>query len=90
MMSHPTSTDSSNDSLTPIDLSTTKKSQNQYHHDECIAKGLCLYCGLADYFKGQCPILASNNAHKVRLAAAGIFTPNMDSIPSPALDLGKE
>jgi hypothetical protein len=73
-----------------MDLSTTKTLQNQYRHDESIAKGLCLYCGLADHFMDQCPILASNNAQKVRLAAAGVSTPDMDSIPSPTSDSGKE
>jgi hypothetical protein len=73
-----------------MDLSTTKKSQNQYYHNEQIAKGLCLYCGLADYFKDQCPILASNNAQKVYLVAMGISTHNVDSIPSPTTDSGKE
>jgi hypothetical protein len=90
MMSYPTSTDSGNYSPAPMDLSTTKRSQNQCHHDEQMAKGLCLYCGLADHFKNQCPILASNNAHKVHLVATGISTPNMDSMPSPTSDSGKE
>jgi hypothetical protein len=89
-ISHPTSTNSSNYGPTPIDLSATKKSQNQQHCDEWMAKGLCLYCGSADHFKDQCPILASNNARKVCLAAVGISTPNMDSVPSPTLDSGKE
>jgi hypothetical protein len=89
-MSHPTSTDSGNYGPAPIDLSTAKKSQNHCHYNEWIAKGLCLYCGLADYFKDQCSILASNNDWKVHLAAMGISTPNVDSIPSPSLDLGKE
>jgi hypothetical protein len=62
MISHPTSTDSSNDGPTPMDLSAAKKSQNQYCRDEWLAKGLCLYCRSADYFKDQCSILASNNA----------------------------
>jgi hypothetical protein len=88
--SHPTSTDSSNYGPAPIDLSATKKLQNQCCHDEWIAKGLCLYCGLADHFKNQCSILASNNARKVHLAAVGIFTPDVDSIPSPTSDSGKE
>jgi hypothetical protein len=39
-MSHPTSIDSSNSGPAPIDLSTAKKSQNQYHHDKQMAKGL--------------------------------------------------
>jgi hypothetical protein len=90
IMSCPTSTDISNYGPSPIDLSTTKKLQNQCHHDEQIAKGLCLYCGLADHFKDQCSVLASNNARKVCLAAAGVSTPNMDSVPSPASDSGKE
>jgi hypothetical protein len=90
MMSHPTSTNSGNYSPTPMDLSAAKKSQNQRRHDERIAKGLCLYCGSADHFKDQYPVLASNNARKVHLAAAGISTPNMDSVPSPASDSGKE
>jgi hypothetical protein len=90
MLGHPTSTDSGNYGPAPMDLSTTKILQNQYCHDEWIAKGLCLYCGLADHFKDQCPVLASNNARKVCLAAVGISTPNLDSIPSPALDSGKE
>jgi hypothetical protein len=90
MMSHPISTDSGNYGPTPMDLSATKKSQNQRHHDEWMAKGLCLYCGSADHFKDQCPILASNNARKVRLAAAGISTPDVDSVPSPASDSGKQ
>jgi hypothetical protein len=88
--SHPTSTDSGNYGPAPMDLSAAKKSQNQCHHDERMAKGLCLYCGLADHFKDQCPVLASNNARKVRLAAAGISTPDVDSVPSPASDSGKE
>jgi hypothetical protein len=90
MISHPTSTDSSNYGPAPIDLSTPKKSQNQYCYNEWIAKGLCLYCGSVDYFNNQCPILASNNARKVYLAAMVISTPDMDSIPSPTSDLGKE
>jgi hypothetical protein len=90
MMGHPTSTDSGNYGPAPIDLSAAKKSQNQCRHDERMAKGLCLYCGLADHFKDQCPVLASNNARKIHLAAAGISTPDLDSAPSPALDLGKE
>jgi hypothetical protein len=89
-MSYPTSTDSGNYGPAPMDLSTAKKSQNQRRYDEWIAKGLCLHCGLADYFKDQCSILASNNARKLHLAAAGISTPNVDSVPSPTLDLGKE
>jgi hypothetical protein len=90
MTSYPTSTDSGNYGPAPMDLSTTKKSQNQRCHDEWMAKGLCLYCGSADHFKDQCSVLASNNAQKVRLAAAGISTPDVDSVPSPALDSGKE
>jgi hypothetical protein len=85
-LGHPTSTDSGNCSPAPIDLSAATKSQNQCRYDEWIAKGLCLYCGLADHFKDQCPILASNNARKVRLAATGISTPNCYSVPSPASD----
>jgi hypothetical protein len=77
-MSHHTSIDSSNYGPTPIDLSSAKKLQNQCCHDKQIAKGLWLYCGLADDFKDQCPILASNNARKVLLAAAGISTPDVD------------
>jgi hypothetical protein len=73
-----------------MDLSTAKKSQNQLHHDEQMAKGLCLYCGLADYFKDQWPILASNNTRQVYLAAMSISTHDLDSIPSYALDSGKE
>jgi hypothetical protein len=90
MMSYPTSTDSSNYSPAPMDLSTAKKLQNQHHHDKQMAKGLCLYCGSADYFKDQCSVLASNNAQKVHLVAAGISTRNVDSIPSPTSDSGKE
>jgi hypothetical protein len=90
IISHPTSTDSSNYSPAPIDLSTAKKLQNQCHHDKWIAKGLCLYSGLVDHFKDQCSVLASNNAQEVRLAAMGISTPNIDSVPSPASDSGKE
>jgi hypothetical protein len=89
-MSHATSTDSGNYGPTPMDVSAAKKSQNQRHHDERMAKGLCLYCGSADHFKDQCPVLASNNARKVRLAAAGISTPDVDSVPSPASGSGKE
>jgi hypothetical protein len=89
-MSHPSSTDSGNYGPAPMDFSTAKKSQNQCRHDEWMGKGLCLYCGSADHFKDQCPVLASNNARKVRLAAAGISTPNMDSVPSPTSDSGKE
>jgi hypothetical protein len=88
--SHPTRTDSGNYGHAPMDLSTAKKSQNQCCRDKQMAKGLCLYCGSADHFKDQCSILASNNARKVRLAAAGISTPDVDSIPSPASDSGKE
>jgi hypothetical protein len=90
MMSHPTSTDSSHYSPTAMDLSTAKKLQKQCHHDKQMAKGLCLYCGSADHFKDQCHILATNNAWKVHLAAVGISTPDVDSIPSPASDSGKE
>jgi hypothetical protein len=90
MTSHPTSTDSGNYSPAPMDLSTAKKLQNQCRHNERMAKGLCLYCWSADHFKDQCPILASNNAQKVRLAATGISTTDVESIPSPASDLGKE
>jgi hypothetical protein len=89
-MSHPTSSNSGNYGPTPMDLSSAKKSENQCRHDGWMAKGLCLYCGLADHFKDQCPVLASNNARKVRLAAASISTPDLDSIPSPASDSGKE
>jgi hypothetical protein len=88
--SHPTSTDSGNYGPTPMDLSAAKKSQNQLRRDERMAKGLCLYCGLADYFKDECPVLASNNTRKVHLVAMGISTPDMDSVPSPASDSGKE
>jgi hypothetical protein len=88
--SHPTSTDSGNYGPAPMDLSAAKKSQNQCRHDERMAKGLCLYCGSADHFKDQCSVLASNNARKVRLAAAGVSTPDVDSVPSPASDSGKE
>jgi hypothetical protein len=88
--SHPTSTDSGNYGPAPMDLSAAKKSQNQRHRDERMAKGLCLYCGSADHFKDQCSVLASNNARKVHLAAAGVSTPNVDSVPSPASDSGKE
>jgi hypothetical protein len=88
--SHPTSTDSGNYGPTPMDLSATKKLQNQCCHDEWMAKGLCLYCGSGDHFKDQCSVLASNNARKVRLAATGISTPHVDSVPSPTLDSGKE
>jgi hypothetical protein len=88
--SHPTSANSGNYRPTPMDLSAPKKSQNQCHHDKLIAKALCLYCGSADYFKDKCPILASNNAQKVCLAAIGISTSDLDSIPFPTLDLGKE
>jgi hypothetical protein len=89
-MSHPTSTDSGNYGPAPMDLSAARKSQNQRRHDEWMAKGLCLYCESADHFKDQCPVLASNNARKVRLAATGVSTPDVDSIPSPTLDSGKE
>jgi hypothetical protein len=89
-MSHPTSTDSGNYGPAPIDLSTAKKLQNQCHHDEWIAKGLCLYCGSADHFKDQYFVLASNNAQKVHLGAAGISTPDVDCIPSPTSDSRKE
>jgi hypothetical protein len=88
--SHPSSTNSGNYGLAPMDLSTAKQSQNQRCHHKWMAKGLCLYCGSADNFKDQCPILASNNAWKVRLAAAGVSTPDVDSVPSPASDSGKE
>jgi hypothetical protein len=90
MTSHPTSTDSGNYGPAPMDLSTAKKLQNQCRRDEWMAKGLCLYCGSADHFKDQCPVLASNNTRKVRLAAAGISTPDVDSVPSPTSDSGKE
>jgi hypothetical protein len=89
-MSHPTSTDSGNYGPAPMDLSAAKTSQNQRRHDERMAKGLCLYCGSADHFKDQCSILGSNNARKVPLAAAGVSTPDVDSVPSPASDSGKE
>jgi hypothetical protein len=88
--SHPTSTYSGNYGPATMDLSAAKKSQNQCHHDERMAKGPSLYCGSADHFKDQCPVLASNNARKVRLAAAGISTPDVDSVPYPASDSGKE
>jgi hypothetical protein len=90
IMSHPTSTNSGNYGPAPIDLSTTKRSQNQHYYDEQMAKSLCLSCGLVDYFKDQCSILASNNTQKVHLAAAGISTPDVDSVPSPTSHLGKE
>jgi hypothetical protein len=89
-MSHPSSTDSGNYGPAPMDLSAAKKSQNQRRRDERMAKGLCLYPGSADHFKDQYPVLASNNARKVRLAAAGISTPDVDSVHSPASDSGKE
>jgi hypothetical protein len=88
--SHPTSTDSGNYGPAPMDLSAAKRLQNQCCHDERMAKGLCHYCGSGDHFMDQCPILASNNAWKVYLAAAGVSTPNIDSVPSPTLDSGKE
>jgi hypothetical protein len=78
MTSDPTSTDSSNYGPAPIDLSAAKTSHTQCCHDEWMAEGLCLYCGSADHFKDQCPVLASNNAQKVRLAAMGVFTPDVD------------
>jgi hypothetical protein len=90
MISHPTSTNSGNYGPTLMDLSTGKTSHNQCHHDEWMAKGLYLYCGSVDHFKDQYSILASNNTQKVRLAAAGISTTDMDSVPSPASDSGKE
>jgi hypothetical protein len=90
MTSHPTSTDSGNYGPAPMDLSAAKKLQNQHHHDEYMANGLCFYCGSVDYFKDQCPVLASNNARKVHLAAVGISNPDVDSVPSPASDSGKE
>jgi hypothetical protein len=89
-MGQPTGTNSGNYSPTPIDLSTAKKLLNQYYYDKWIVTDLCLYCGLVDHFKDQYPILASNKAQKVYLAAVDISTPKLDSIPSPALDLGKE
>jgi hypothetical protein len=87
---HPTGTDSGNYGPTPMDLSASKILQNQCQHNEWMAQGLCLYCGLAHHFKDQCPILASNNAQKVCLVAMGICTPDLDSIPSPTSDSGKE
>jgi hypothetical protein len=39
-----------------------------------MVKGLCLYCGSADYFKNTCPTLAANNSWKIHLAAAKIST----------------
>jgi hypothetical protein len=76
--------------LAPMDLSATKKSQNQYFCDKWMAKYLCLYCRSVDHFKNQYPILASNNAQKVHLGAMSISTPDVDSIPSAASDSGKE
>jgi hypothetical protein len=90
MMSHPTSTNSGNYSPTPMDLSAAKRSQNQHRHDKQMAKGLWLYCGSADHFNDQFPILASNNARKVCLAAMGVSTPDVDSVPSPTSDSAKE
>jgi hypothetical protein len=73
-----------------MDLSTSKNLQNQGCHDEPLAKELCLYSCLADYFNNQYAALARNNCQTVHLATIGITTTNLDSIHSPNLDWGKE
>jgi hypothetical protein len=87
---HPTSTDSGNYGPAPMDLSAAKILQKQCRHNQWIAKGCCLHCGSVDHFKDQYPILHSSNAQKIHLAATGISTANLDSIPSLALDSGKK
>jgi hypothetical protein len=79
---HPTSTNSRNYSAAPMDLSASQKAQNQRRRDECMAKGLCLYCGSADHFKSECPALATNNSRKVCLATAEVST--TPTAPPPA------
>jgi hypothetical protein len=59
---HPISTNSGNYGAAPMDLSASQKAQNQCRHDEHMAKGLCLYCGSANYFKSEYPTLAANNS----------------------------
>jgi hypothetical protein len=48
---HPTRTNSGNYRATPMDLSASQKAKHQCRCDECMAKGLCLYCGSANHFK---------------------------------------
>jgi hypothetical protein len=87
---HPTSTNSRNYGATPMDLSASQKAQNQRRRDEHMAKGLCLYCGSANYFNSECPALAANNSRKVRLATTeGSTTPTAPAPPSEP-SLGKE
>jgi hypothetical protein len=87
---HLTSTNSGNYGATPMDLSASQKAQNQCRHNEHMAKGLCLYCGSADYFKSKCPTLAANNSWKVCLAATEVSTTPTDPTPTSEPSSGKE
>jgi hypothetical protein len=90
LSAHPTSTNSGNYGATPMDLLASQKAQNQRRCDERMAKGLCLYCGSADYFQNECPALAANNSRKVRLATAKISTTSTDPAPTSQPSSGKE
>jgi hypothetical protein len=90
LSAHPTSTNSGKYGATPIDLSASHKAQNQHRHDECMAKGLCLYCGSAEHFKNEYPALAANNSHKACLATAEVSTTPTAPTPAPKSHLGKE
>jgi hypothetical protein len=87
---HPTNANSGTYGPAPIDHLASPKSQNQRRRDEWMAEGLCLYCGSADHFKDQCSVLTANNSGKVRLAAVGISTPVLKSIPAANSDSGKD
>jgi hypothetical protein len=87
---HPTSTNSGNYRATPMDLLASQKAENQRRYDECMAKGLCLYCGSTDYFKNEYPALAANNSRNVYLATAKISTTSTDPAPTSEPSSGKE
>jgi hypothetical protein len=63
-------------------LSASQKVQNQYQHDEHMAKGLYLYYGSTNYFKNECPALPANNSWKVHLTATKVSTTRTDPAPS--------
>jgi hypothetical protein len=87
---HPTSTNSGNYRAAPMDLSASQKAQNQCQCDKHMAKGLCLYCGSADYFKSECPALAANNSWKVRLTTTEVSTTPTEPTPASEPSSGKE
>jgi hypothetical protein len=87
---YPTSTNSRNYGVAPMDVSASQKAQNQRRRDERMAKGLCLYCGSTDHFKNECLALAANNSRKVHLATAEISMTSTDPAPTSEPSSGKE